>query len=39
MKDTIKRINELYHKAQSEGLTHEEKLEQKNLKEKYIQLF
>ena len=39
MKDIIKRINELYHKAQEEGLTDEEKLEQKALKEKYIQAF
>ncbi len=39
MKETIKRINELYHKAQNEGLTEEEKIEQKALKEKYIQAF
>jgi len=28
MDERIKRINELYHKSQSEGLTDEEKLEQ-----------
>ena len=39
MKDVIKRINELYHKSQDEGLTEEEKAEQKALKEKYIQAF
>lgn len=36
MDETIKRINELYHKSQSEGLTEEEKEEQKNLRQKYI---
>ena len=39
MKDVIKRINELYHKSQNEGLTEEEKVEQKALKERYIQAF
>jgi len=39
MKDIIKRINELYHKSQDIGLTDEEKLEQKALKEKYINAF
>lgn len=30
MDERIKRINELYHKSQNEGLTDEEKLEQTN---------
>lgn len=36
MDETIQRINELYHKSQAEGLTEEEKEEQKNLRQKYI---
>lgn len=36
MDETIKRINELYHKSQKEGLTDEEKEEQKMLRKKYI---
>lgn len=36
MDETIKRINELYHKSQAEGLTEEEKEEQKNLRQRYI---
>jgi len=32
----IKRINELYHKSQKEGLTSSEKEEQKKLREEYI---
>ncbi len=32
----IQRINELYHKAQSEGLTPEEAKEQKRLRQEYI---
>ncbi len=32
----IERINELYHKAQKEGLTEEEKIEQANLRSEYI---
>lgn len=36
MDETIKRINELYHKSQAEGLTAEEKEEQKRLRRKYI---
>ena len=34
--EKIKRINELYHKSQKEGLTEEEKAEQKKLREDYI---
>lgn len=34
--NTIKRINELYHKSQEEGLTPEEKLEQADLRNEYI---
>lgn len=37
MDETIKRINELYHKSQTEGLTDEEKSEQKELRQKYIE--
>lgn len=37
MDETIKRINELYHKSQAEGLTDEEKAEQKKLRQKYIE--
>ena len=33
----IERINELYHKSQGEGLTEEEKLEQAELRSKYIE--
>lgn len=33
----IKRINELYHKSQGEGLTPEEKEEQVRLRMEYIQ--
>lgn len=36
MNDTIKRINELYHKQKSTGLTPEEKEEQAVLRRKYI---
>ena len=32
----IARINELYHKSQAEGLTEEEKKEQKLLREEYV---
>ena len=36
MQETIDRINALYHKSQNEGLTEEEKVEQKELRQKYI---
>lgn len=32
----IKRINELYHKSQKEGLTQEEKEEQARLRKEYV---
>ena len=35
--DDIKRINELYHKSQAEGLTEEEKAEQQALRKAYIE--
>ena len=35
--EMIDRINELYHKSQDVGLTQEEKLEQKELRQEYIQ--
>lgn len=37
MEETIKRINELYHKSQGEGLTEEEKEEQQLLRRKYVE--
>lgn len=37
MDETIKRINELYHKSQREGLSEEEKAEQKELRQRYIE--
>lgn len=36
MESRIARINELYHKSQAEGLTEEEKKEQKLLREEYL---
>lgn len=36
MDEKIARINELYHKSQKEGLTEEEKAEQKQLRQDYI---
>lgn len=36
MDDTIKRINELYHKSKDVGLTEEEKDEQAKLRRIYI---
>lgn len=37
MEETIKRINELYHKSQGEGQTEEEKEEQQMLRRKYVE--
>ncbi len=37
IEDLTKRINELYHKSQAEGLTEEEKKEQAELRQMYIQ--
>lgn len=37
MDEKIKRINELYHKSQSEGLTEDEKLEQAALRREYVE--
>ena len=34
--EKIKRINELYHKSKSEGLTEVEKAEQQALRKEYI---
>ncbi|HAE91575.1 DUF896 domain-containing protein [Tissierella praeacuta] len=39
MKDLIKRINELAHKAKTIGLTEVEKEEQQNLRQKYLAIF
>ena len=36
MDETMQRINELYHKSQSVGLTEDEKTEQRALRQKYI---
>ncbi len=36
LEETIQRINELYHKSQKEGLSEEEKQEQKQLRQIYI---
>ena len=36
IEETIKRINELYHKSQKEGLSETEKEEQKRLRQVYI---
>ena len=36
MNERIARINELYHKSQDQGLTHEEKEEQAKLRREYI---
>lgn len=36
LEEKIKRINELYHKSQSEGLTEEEKQEQAKLRAEYV---
>ncbi len=34
----IERINFLYHKSKGEGLTESEKIEQENLRRKYIDI-
>ena len=36
MDEKIKRLNELYHKSQAEGLNEEELAEQKRLRQDYI---
>jgi len=36
MEERIKRINELYHKSQAEGLTESEKKEQARLRAEYV---
>ncbi len=36
MEERIKRINELYHKSQAEGLTEKERLEQALLRAEYV---
>jgi len=36
MDEKIKRINELYHKSQAEGLNEEEKAEQAKLRSEYV---
>ena len=36
MEEKIKRINELYHKSQAEGLTDEERAEQTQLRSEYV---
>lgn len=37
MNERIARINELYHKSQSVGLTEAEKLEQQTLRREYVE--
>ncbi len=37
MDERIKRINELYHKSQTEGLTEEEKILQNKLRREYVE--
>ncbi|MCQ2498577.1 MAG: DUF896 domain-containing protein [Lachnospiraceae bacterium] len=39
IEELTKRINELYHKSQAEGLTEEEKAEQAELRKQYVQSF
>ncbi len=36
IEEKIKRINELYHKSQAEGLTEEEKAQQAALRAEYV---
>lgn len=38
LEEKIKRINELYHKSKDQGLTEEERAEQKKLREDYVAL-
>lgn len=37
MEERIKRINELYHKSQTQGLNEEEKAEQAALRKEYVE--
>ena len=37
MEERIKRINELYHKSQAEGLTEAEREEQAKLRKEYVE--
>lgn len=37
LEEKIKRINELYHKSQNEGLSSEEVIEQGRLRKEYIE--
>lgn len=39
MDEKVARINELYHKSKSEGLTEEEKAEQTVLRKEYVKSF
>ncbi|MBQ7097549.1 MAG: DUF896 domain-containing protein [Clostridia bacterium] len=39
MDELIKRINELYAKSKNQGLSEEEKVEQAELRKKYIESF
>lgn len=39
LEEKIARINELYHKQKSQGLTEEEKAEQATLRKEYVALF
>ena len=39
MDEMIKRINELYHKSQADGLTEQEKEEQMMLRKEYVAKF
>lgn len=38
MKKMIDRINYLYHKSKNQELTSEEKIEQENLRKKYVEI-
>ena len=39
LEEKIKRINELYRKSKAEGLTDEERMEQKVLRAEYVDAF